>query len=63
MGAISQTTFLDAFSWKKKFCILISLKGPISNIPVLVQCWRIYAALGGDQLKAKFSMSISMGSI
>ena len=43
MAAIFQTTFSEAFSWKKiyNFCIKISLKfvpkGPSSKIPALVQ--------------------------
>ena len=46
MDAISQTTFSNAFSWMKMFPIKISLKfvpkGPINNIPSLVQimAWR-----------------------
>ena len=48
MGAISQTTFSNAFSWMKmlRISIKISLKfvpkGPINNIPALVQmmAWR-----------------------
>ena len=43
MAAISQTLFSNAFSWMKKYCILINIslkfvpKGPINNIPALVQ--------------------------
>ena len=43
IAAISQTMFSDAFSWMKKFSILIKSsvkfvpKGPMNNIPVLVQ--------------------------
>ena len=46
MAAISQTTLSNAFSWMKIFSIKISLKfvpkGPINNIPTLVQImtWR-----------------------
>ena len=47
MDAVSQTTFSNAFSWMKmfefrlKFTVIFS-KGPINNIPALVQimAWR-----------------------
>ena len=46
MAAISQTTFLNAFSWMNSFVFWISLKfvpkGPIDNTTALVQvmAWR-----------------------
>ena len=69
-AAIFQTTFSNAFSWMKmfEFRSKISLKfipkGPINNIPSLVQVmawrhylnqwwlvyWRIYASLGLNEL-------------
>ena len=48
MDAISQTTFSNAFSWNENIWISIKIspkfvpKGPINNIPALVQimAWR-----------------------
>ena len=55
MAAIFQTTFSNAFSWMKiyKFWFKISLKfvpkGPINNIPALVQIM-VWRRLGGKPL-------------
>ena len=61
MAAISQMIYLDAFSWMKPFSILIKislnfvpngLNRRQANIWINADpiYWRIYAALGGDEL-------------